>query len=197
MKNSFQSLVESRIEAMPEGAVFVLSDFTDIAEAKTVSKLLTRLLPGHGIEKLRRGLFWKPDREHGTPDLNDVAAALARGNCWTSVPSGDTAKHIVGLDKTSPSVWTYITEGTNRIYRFGDAVISFRHASERFFRSMSDKTALLVQVVKAYGPDKITEDIRGYLRSYFMSNEYPGLIEESKNTTGWIYEAIRSIFGQD
>jgi hypothetical protein len=62
---------------------------------------------------------------------------------------------------------------------------------------MSDKTALLVQVVKAYGPDKITEDIRGYLRSYFMSNEYPGLIEESKNTTGWIYEAIRSIFGQD
>ncbi len=178
---------------MPDGAVFSLADFSDVAELKTVSKIVGRLSHDGLIEKIARGIFWKPLPGGGEPDPDGIARALARGNSWSCVPAGDTAKHVVGLDESKPEVWTYLTEGSNRVYRFDGFVISFKHASARFLRGISYRTALLIQVVRAYGKDMMSSDVISYLVRYF-GRDFRTIVDESRKTTVWIYRAIADMF---
>jgi len=185
--------IRARIEDSPAGAVFSLADFADAAEPKTVSKTLGRLARAKVVEKIARGLVWKPLPGAGGPSPDEVARALARANSWASVPVGETAKHIVGLESNEPEVWTYLTEGSNRVYKFDGFVISFKHASARFLRGISYRTALLIQVVRAYGKDMMSSDVMTYLVGYF-GRDFRTIVEESRKTTVWIYRAIADMF---
>ena len=194
-KKGCNEAIRTRIAGMPAGSVFVLSDFSDVAGIKTVSKTLTRLCGAGLVEKLSRGVFWKPVGS-GEPFPDNVAQALARCNCWTAVPSGDTAKHIAGIEKEAPGNWTYITDGTNRVYDFGGFVITFKHASSRFFGAMSSGTALLVQVIKALGKEALPEAVVNQLYRFFASADPKKLIDESRRTTAWIYASIKKLFAK-
>lgn len=194
MKNSRQKQIEQQIEMAFPGSVFVLSDFTDIASPKTVSKVLTRLSDAKHIERTMRGVFWKPDGITPEPHPDDVARALARGNIWRVAPCGETALHMAGLMPETPKEWTYVTDGTYRRYCFNGHVISFRHASAKTFGSMSEKTVLLVQVLRAYGEKKISEDLLDKLRTRFKPEETKRILEETRHTTAWISKTIRTMF---
>ncbi len=196
MFNSINNKIKKRIEEMPMGSVFSLADFADLADPKTVSKTLTRLAESKLLEKTMRGIFHKPLEGNLLPTPHDVAKALARGNSWLLVPSGETALHLIGAGKGEPKIWTYVTDGTNREYEYGNYVIRFRHASGKFMKSMSEKTALLVQVIKEWGPHMPIEEMRQKLLSHFHKSEYLNIISESRNTTSWISEKIKLMFGK-
>ena len=172
MSKSIHGKIREKISDMPEGSVFVLSDFSDIADSKTVSKTLTRLCSAGIIDKVMRGVFWKPfafssedddrilldlsdeysgdievefvDGDEGmpvpaaaspvfeapVPDPDKVARALARNNLWNIVPSGYTARHLMGIDPERPEVWTYITEKHDYQGKADDAEASLREVME-------------------------------------------------------------------
>lgn len=190
--------IEQRIADMPEGSVFVIFDFSDLAEPKTVSKTMTRLLESGAIQRVMRGVFWKPKSECSSPHPDDVARAIARENVWQLVPCGDTALHIVGLSDDKPNVWTYVTDGTYRSYSYDGKFICFQHSSGKAFRAMSEKTALLVQVIKACGPHMhISDDYIAKIRAFFSKpDEQKQILKESRNAAGWIEKSIRKIFGK-
>ena len=195
MFNSIYSKIRERVDRMPYGAVFSLADFEDLGDSKTVSKYLIKMSEKGTVSKVTRGIFAKlPESEEASPD--DVARALARSNSWTLVPSGDTAMHLIGASEKKPSVWTYITDGTSRVYELKNCVINFTHASGRFISNMSEKTALVVQVIKAYGKKPMNSDLAKKIRSYFVHAEYERVVEESRGTTVWISEIIRTLFAK-
>jgi len=211
---------------MPDGSVFVISDFSDLADQKTVSKTLTRLCKSGLAGKVMRGVFWKAGKiteddikldfdeedenievdvidepaefiEGEGPDPDKVARALARSYLWKLVPSGDTAKHLIGIDSNAPAIWTYITDGAYRVYKYGNTIISFQHASSKFISSMSEKTALLVQVMKCYGKDAMPAGVLEKIKSFYKNSDKAAIISESKNTTSWIASSIRRLFRAD
>ncbi len=240
MSKTIHAKIKDRIGELPEGSVFVLSDFSDLADPKTVSKTLTRLCQGGGVAKVMRGVFWKPfafssedddrilrdlsdeyssdvevefvgagaDLPSGAggapatpvktgPDPDSVARALARNNLWQIVPSGDTARHLIGIAPDAPAVWTYITDGAYRTYSYGDTVISFQHASSKFMSQMSEKTAVVIQVIKTYGKDRIPDWLGEKLRQVFRVSDWPVIISESRHTTAWIAAAVRKLSADD
>ncbi|MBO5305488.1 MAG: hypothetical protein J6B12_01870, partial [Clostridia bacterium] len=56
------------------------------------------------------------------------------------------------------------------------------------------KTALLVQVLKAYGKEHITDEIVAKIASVINFEDLKKIMEETRNTTEWIAGAIFSIF---
>ena len=194
MWHSCQKRLEAMIHAMPSGEVFSISDFSELASPKTVSKMLARLEGENGIERVMRGIYWKPDGIHSSPSPDRVAKALARENTWRLVPSGATALHLFGLDEKVPDEWTYVTDGTYRSYCYDGKKISFLHTTGKILTTMSEKNAMLVQVLKAYGKEHITDELILRIASFFNSEEAKCVIEETKNTTEWIARTVSRMF---
>ncbi|MBO4979746.1 MAG: hypothetical protein J6D16_05000 [Clostridia bacterium] len=191
---SCQKQLELKIHSMPSGSVFCIADFAELAAPKTVSKMLARLEGEDGIERVLRGIYWKPDGIHTSPDPDRVAKALARENTWQLVPCGKTALHLFGLEEASPEEWTYVTDGTYRSYFYDGKKISFLHTTGKILSTMSEKTALLVQVLKAYGREHVTDELMTRIASFLNFEDAKRIWEESRHTTEWIAGAIFRIF---
>lgn len=194
MWHSCQKKLELRIYALPSGSVFGIADFSDLATPKTVSKMLARLEGDNGVERVLRGIYWKPDGIHTSPNPDRVAKALARENTWQLVPCGKTALHLFGLEENSPEEWTYVTDGTYRSYSYDGKKISFLHTTGKILTTMSEKTALLVQVLKAYGKEHINDEIMTRIASFLNFEEAKRMLEETRHTTEWIAGVITRIF---
>lgn len=191
MRLTISEIISNRINKLHKGDVITIADFSDVAEPKTISKTLERIHENFGLNKIARGLFWKPNGTH--PEPMKLARAIARANGWVIVPCGETAKHCFGLAER-PSHWTFVTTGTYRDYNFGDCTISFYHTTGKMLRNISERTALLVEVLKAYGqshtPEKLHEKISAYSKA-----EKEKIIRDTKHITAWISGEIRKLLG--
>lgn len=187
--------LENIINRLSEGAVFAIADFTDIAEPKTISKILNRMTKEGTVEKLIRSVYWK--KGPGAPKPDEIAQALARENNWACAPSGYTALHLMGLEEDVPEVWTYVTSGTYRNYTCGNILIQFTHTDWKFFAKMSEKTKLLVQCIKAYGAEHLNEERMKALLRKCKGFRWKKVLAETKNITRWVSESILRLCGLD
>ena len=195
MKHSKYKQLRDVIDRCEPGTVMAISDFTDVAQPKTVSKMLTRLEEEGAVERVLRSVYWKPDRNNPEPNPNDVAEALARENSWVLAPSGDTALFLMGLQTEIPPTWTYITSGTYQDYNYGATRISFTHTNHKFFAAMSKKTRLLVQCLKAFGHEHLSEEKMKELVAKCRDWNWKAILEETKHATRWISAAVVRLFG--
>lgn len=192
MFESLQKTVKDRLEHLRPGQVVVVSDFEDIAEPKTVSKILTRLQNTKLIEKISRGMFWKKTEDLTSPTIKDIANGIARSNGWHIAPTGDTALYVLGVLKTEPEEWTFVSDGTNRSYQIGEHTLVFKHTAARYVTAFSVQTATLVQAIKAVGPHVTPERMLEELKPILHKIDFKRLAEEGKKAPAWIATLILS-----
>ena len=199
-RTKFFEQILSRIESMPKGEVFVISDFSDLADEATVRKALSRLEETGKIRRIMRGVYENPKfndflGEYVKPHPDKIAKALARNYGWTIVPCGDTALNMLGLSTQVPAVWLYVSDGNYREYICGNFVIQFKRTTNKEISKISFKTALVIQAIKALGKDKITGDVIEKIRSLTTDEEKEQMFIEAKYATAWIYDVIKEICG--
>ena len=197
--NYFEQIL-SRIESMAKGEVFIISDFSDLADEATVRKALSRLEEDGKIRRIMRGVYENPKfndflGEYVKPHPDKIAKALARNYGWTIVPCGDTALNMLGLSTQVPAVWLYVSDGNYREYTCGNFVIQFKRTTNKEISKISFKTALVIQAIKALGKDKITDDVIEKIRSLTTDEEKEQMFVEAKYATAWIYDVIKEICG--
>ena len=195
---SNHELAEKRIIDMPDGSVFTTSDFVDITADNNLRQIFSRLEGEGKIRRILPGIYDKPAfseilQEESAPDINAVAEAIARKNNWTIVPDGNTALNLLGLSTQVPAKWEYLSSGDTKSYQVGNRSISFTHRADRELNGMSRKTMLIIQAVKALGPEHISGDIISQLASRVPADKKENLLAEAKPTTSWIYEIIKKI----
>lgn len=88
--------IESRLRENGRGYAFTRKDLIDMASSGTLGRILARLVEDGTIRRLDRGLFDYPrvnEKLGGqlSPDIDQVAHALARKFRWTIVPEGALA----------------------------------------------------------------------------------------------------------
>ena len=197
-REKYTETIKNRITQAKTGSVFVLSDFSDIADTDTVRKAITRIESDKALIRIMRGVYYKPEYsdllgEAVAPSPDEVAHALARNYGWTIVPFGDAALNMLGLSTQVPSQWVYISDGTYKEYCFDNTIIKFRHTTNKEISKLSYKTALTVQALKALGKENITDAIITRIRKALTSEEKMLMFSEAKSVTSWIYECIRII----
>ena len=114
--SNYKDKIQTSIENLADGSVFISSDFLDIADYETVRKSLNRLVNEGVIHRIVNGVYYRPRYieligEYEAPSINEVATAIARKYNWTIAPSGNTALNLLGLSTQVPSQWTYISDG--------------------------------------------------------------------------------------
>ena len=190
--------IRNRIEAAKSGSVFILSDFSDLAEPDAVRKAITRLEKDGTLIRVMRGVYYKPEYsemlgENVAPSPDEVAHALARNYGWTIAPCGDTAMNLLGLSEQVPTQWVYVSDGAYREYSYENATLYFKRTAKKELSNMSPKSAMIVQALKICGKEGVTPDVISRLRHVTTPEEREALLSETQYVTTWIYETIKEI----
>lgn len=192
--------IYSKIAALPAGEVFIISDFSDLADDTAIRKVLSRLEVDGKIRRIFRGVYDCPEYnaflgEKIEPHPDKIARALARNYGWTIVPCGDTALNMLGLSTQVPAVWLYVSDGTYKEYTYGNTIIRFKRTTNKEISKLSYKTALVIQALKALGKDNITPEIINKIATTTTKAEKKAMFAEAKYATSWIYDKIKEICG--
>ena len=190
--------IRDRIAEAAPGTAFVPADFGDIADRPAVHNALSRLARDGTLRRAARGVYAKPKYsellgEEVPPSVDDVARAIARGNGWIVVPSGNHALNMLGLDTQVPARFSYVSSGPYKRYDVGGAEVSFNHRASRDILEKSYLTCLVVQALKALGRDGVDDEVIGRLASRLSADEAERLCRETRNTTSWVFAAAKRI----
>ncbi len=194
--------IQKRIESFNREAVFVASDFTDLALPDSVWQTLSRLERTGAIRRVFRGVYYKPVfssflGEYESPSPQNVALALARKFNWTIAPSGNTALNLLGLSTQVSAKWSYISDGPYNRFEFDGITIEFKHRSNRFISGYSYKSALVIQALKELGKENVCDSDLEKIGALLSVEEKETLRAESRKTTAWVYSHIKRICLQE
>jgi len=190
--------IVSRIHGMGRGYTFSPKDFLDLASHETVRQILSRLTREGKIRRLLRGVYDYPAfsallNMPTAPDPDAIAQAIARAHGWTIVPTGATALNRLGLSTQVPAQWQYYGDGPAKQYGWDGGTLIFKHRTNKETSTLSPKTALIVQAIKALGEPRIDEQVLAALRAKLDAKERSRLLKESRYVTSWVFEIVKRV----
>lgn len=194
----YMKQIEERILSIPKGAVFMTSDFLDLADTTAINKALSRLAANGTIRRIVRGVYDRPAfsellHEDAAPDMEQVAKAFARNYGWTIVPCGDIALNLLGLSTQVPAVWQYVSDGPYRQYTIGNRTLSFKHGANKDVSGLSDRYALVIQALKAMGKDRVDHSTLEKLASILSPEDRLAFLKDTQRRTAWINRVAKEL----
>ncbi len=196
---SYLKKIQDRIQTTyNDGMGFTASDFTDLADYKTISKTLERLEDAGEIRRVLRGVYDCPHYsalldEYEAPSPLKIAQAIARNYNWTIIPSGQISLNQLGLSTQVAAKWTFISDGPYKCYNIGNIEIQFKHSTNRNITGMSYKTAMVVQAMKELGKTYIQDNVISKLKNLLTPEEKERLYQETMKATVWMRPIIKVI----
>jgi len=177
---------------------FTAQDFLNCGEYDAVRQSLARLAKEGFIRRIIRGVYDKPVfsnliKEYSAPSPHDVALALARKYSWQISVTGDAALNILGLSTQIPATWIYASTGPYKKYLLGKIILEFQHRADSQLSFKSFKTAMIIQALKALGPDSCGSDIITKIRHVISEKEKMQIAKEATAAPLWMYPIIKRI----
>ena len=200
MAKGYMQEIRKRVLTAEDGTLFIASDFADIADTGTVRSALYRLVQNGSLRRILNGIFEKPKfsrllNEYVAVDPDAVAKALARSYHWTIAPCGNTALNLLGLSTQVTAVWSYISDGPYKTYRWNNTKLEFKHRTNKEITGLSYMTILVIQALKTLGKENVTSKTVQILRSRLSEDDKTAMLIEAAESTDWVYDTIRQICG--
>jgi len=201
MKKTIENMIATRVHGKGRGWAFSPKDFSDLGTRASIDVALHRLLAKETIRRVIRGIYEYPRHSEKlnrtlSPDMDQVAHALARKFGWSIQPTGMAALNLLGLSTQVQGRYAYLSDGPNRTYTVGTQDIIFKHAQRKESGFRFHESALLVQGLRVLGPGRITKETIAKLRKWLPEALRPKVIKDTGLVTGWIREVILQICGE-
>lgn len=199
---SIDKKVISRIYGNGRGWVFFQNDFSNLGSSEAIRKSLSRLEQAGTIRRVLRGMYDYPKfskllNEILSPDIQQVAFALARKFNWRISPTGDTALNLLGISTQVPGRYVYLCDGANRTYQVNKTELSFKKTALKEIGFKHKESDLLVQAFKALGKENITPDTILQLQKQFDADLCTKILKDTQHTTSWIFESIKLVCNKE
>lgn len=188
----------SRIYGRGRGWAFTKTDFVSEFGEKNIRQALSSLTTAGKIRRICRGVYDYPRYSELldsqlSPDINQVAYALARKFNWRIQPSGDAALNLLGLSTQVPGRWVYLSDGPNREYKAGPHVLEFKKSALKEAGFKHKESGLVVQALKALGKDNVDRKVIETIRRQLEPDACERILRDTRTVTGWVYEVIKRI----
>lgn len=198
VKKTIEDRVVSRIYGKGGGWAFSQVDFAALGSRSAVDLALYRRAKNGMIRRVIRGVYDYPRysevlRKNVSPDLDQVAHALARKFGWRIQPDGATAQNLLGLSTQVPARAVYLSDGPRRTYRIGNTPLAFEHTALKEAGFKLRESRLVVQALKAVGEGRITPKIISRIRKQLDPALRRKILIDTKTATGWVYAAIQKV----
>jgi len=199
---SIENTILSKIYGHGRGWAFCQKDFSPLASREAIDLALHRLQRKSTIRRVLRGLYDYPkfsellDKQL-SPDIDQVARALARKFGWHIQASGPAALNVMGLSTQVPGRYVYLSDGPARKYEVGKIKLVFENTALKESGFKLRESALIVQGLRSLGREQITPQIIAEIRKWLDPSLRSKVLKETSTATGWIYEAMRKICRQE
>jgi len=198
MRQSIENKINSRIYGNGRGWVFSQADFADLGARSTIDSALHRREHEGVIRRVIRGIYDYPRTSKAlggptSPNIDQVAHALARKFAWRIQPDGATAQNLLGLSTQVPARAVYLSDGPDRSYAVGRTKLAFKHTALKEAGFKLRESRLIVQALRAFGEGRITPKVIAQIRGQFASSLRQQILHDTKTATGWVYAAIQEI----
>ena len=192
----------SRIFGHGRGWSFTKVDFVADFGEDNVHKALSSLARSGRIRRVCHGVYDYPRYsellgEELSPDIDQVAQALARKFNWRIQASGEAALNLLGLSTQVPGRWIYLSDGPSRKYDIGARALAFRKSALKDTGFKLRESGLLVQALKALGCERIDASVIEVLHRWLDPALRERVLSDTRTATGWIYDTIRQICTKD
>ena len=199
------------------GWSFSRKDFVRFGEPDSIDQALSRMEKKGVIRRVMRGLYDYPAhsrllKKKLSPDVDQVAHALARKFGWKIQISGNAALNLVGLSTQIPTQYLYLSDGPSKTYQLGNTEVTFKKTRFTQLGLKHSYNEILVQAVQALGDKTLTSEEQQKLRVYLLdasgakvddndSGEPVMLpqplidktLKDTQYVTGWIARNIRRV----
>jgi len=207
------------------GWAFSRNDFSHFGDSGHIDRTLSRMTKKGVIRRVIRGLYDYPAysrllNKSLSPDIDQVAHALARKFGWKIQISGNAALNLVGLSTQVPTQYQYLSDGPSKTYLLGKTEVKFKKTRFTQLGLKYTHNEILVQAVKALGDRALTQNEQNKLRAYLLiasriktegeilvknsvnntieSQTLPQMLidrtlKDTQYVTSWIYRNIRQV----
>jgi hypothetical protein len=198
MQQAIETKMISRIYGNGRGWAFSQADFADLGARSAIDSALHRRVREGVIRRVIRGIYDYPRTSKAlggptSPNIDQVAHALARKFAWRIQPDGATAQNLLGLSTQVPARAVYLSDGPDRSYTVGRTKLAFEHVALKEAGFKLRESGLIVQALKAFGEGRITPKVITQLRGQFDSALRQQILQDTRTATGWVYAAIQEI----
>lgn len=188
----------ARIRRWGGGAAFTPKDFLDLASRGTIDMTLAALLADGTVRRLARGLYDYPRQSTlldtpASPDLDEVARALARRYRWNIIPEGALAAHLLGLSTQVPARSVYISNGPTKAIKIGRQTIHFKNTRPKETGVASVRSGTVIQALRHVGRRAVDQRVIEKLRRILSASQKRDLVRDARHSADWIYRAARDI----
>jgi hypothetical protein len=196
MAQTIEDKIVSRIYGHGRGWAFSKADFADLGSRSAIDSALSRREKHGLIRRVIRGIYDYPRHskilhKSVSPDIDQVAHALARKFAWRIQPDGATAQNLLGLSTQVPARVAYLSDGPDRSYRIENTSLSFEHTALKETGFKLRESRLLVQALKSFGEKRINSKLILRIRKQFSPAMRQKILLDTKTATGWVYAAIQ------
>lgn len=187
-----------RIRGNGSGWAFSPKDFLDLGGRPTVDSALHRLTQRGEVRRVVRGIYDYPRfskllDQQLSPDVDQVARAIARKFGWRIQPSGAIAANLLGLSTQVPARAVYLSDGPDRSYKIGNTTLAFEHTALKEAGFKLRESGLIVQALKSLGPERVTSEVISKIRAWLPEALRAKVLTDTRTATGWVYTAIQQI----
>lgn len=194
MESAYNKIFE-KINRYKMGTLFFTDSFLSLSNAKTISKVLERLVQAGKLHRVATGIYLRPveDEAIGTifPGIEEIAEAIIKRDKARAVPTGSYALYKLGLTTQVPMNIVYYTDSSARQVNIGKQTITFKKASARNVSAIGEISRLVIQALRSIGKDNVTsEDMKiigerlRYEKSYHLQHDI-------KVAPEWIRQLMR------
>lgn len=168
---SVELSILNRIYGKGRGWAFSQKDFSLTTHTGNIDRALSRMAAKGRIRRVMRGLYDYPAysqllKKELSPDINQVAHALARKFGWTIQVSGNAALNIIGLSTQVPTQYIYLSDGPSKQYQIGTITIAFKKTRFTQLGLKHKANEILVQAVQALGDRPLTAEEQHKIKRY-------------------------------
>jgi hypothetical protein len=198
MAQSTEDKLLRKIRREGRGWAFSQKDFARLASRGAIDIALHRLLAKGTVRRVMRGIYDYPRHSEllnatVSPNIDEVAKALARKFGWRIQPTGAAAQNLLGLSTQVPAAYIYLSDGPDRSYKINRTTLKFKHTALKEAGFSHRESALVVQALKSLGPQHINPRIIAKIRQQLPRELRKRILAETGTATGWVYAAIREI----
>lgn len=213
---NLQKQIVGLIYEKGRGWAFSKKDFVHFSDPGNIDRTLSRMAEKGIIRRVIRGLYDYPTyskllNKSLSPDIDQVAHALARKFGWKIQISGNAALNLVGLSTQVPTQYLYLSDGPSKTYQIGQTEIRFKKTRFTELGLKYFHNEILVQVVQALGDKTLTHEEKQKLRAYLLKASHtktedkvtdnlmlpPALAErtlkDTQYVTSWVARNIRRV----
>lgn len=198
---AIEQKILSRIYGRGRGWAFTKTDFVAGFGEANIHQALSTLARAGKIRRVCHGVYDYPRHSELlsqalSPDIDQVAQALARKFNWRIQPSGEAALNLLGLSTQVPGRWIYLSDGPSREYSIGEdgrQILAFRKSSLKDTGFKYRESGLLVQALKALGKERVDAAAIETLRRWLAPDMRRRILTDTRAVAGWILQIIKQV----